>query len=177
MQKTDFSCNADGNTPYRNPDTIGEVKKLPERDSMMLFKWLYDNQMKANINKCPLQVNEKDEVVINLGETEIKSSEYGKLLGMKFDKKLNFNEHLNNVISKVSCKLNVLLRVVPCIKSVFHGRESIPYFGPKICNIAPLKLKGSINLNAFKNVIKKWQPKNCSCRLCKQYVSYLGFIR
>ena len=49
MQKTDFSCNADGNTPYRNPDTIGEVKKLPERDSMMLFKWLYDNQMKANI--------------------------------------------------------------------------------------------------------------------------------
>ena len=144
---------------------------------MIVFKWLYDNQIKANINKCPLQVNKKDEVVINLGESEIKSSEYGKSLGMNFDKKLNFNEHLNNVISKVSYKVNVLLRVLPCIKSVFHGSESIPYFGPKICNIAPLELIESINLNAFKNVTKKWQPKHCSCRLCKQYVSYLSFIR
>ena len=86
---------------------------------------------------------------------------------MKFDKKLNFNERLNKVVSKASHKVNVLLRVVPCMKSVFQGRESISYFGPKICDIAPLELKESINLNAFKNVIKKWQPKNCSCRLCK----------
>ena len=82
--------------------------------------------MKANINKCPLQVNKKNEVVINLGETEIKSSEYGKLLGMKFDKKLNFNEHLNNVISKASYKVNVLSRVVRCTKSVFLERKVFP---------------------------------------------------
>ena len=131
----------------------------------------------SKYNKCALQVNKKDELDINLGETEIKNSEYGKLLGMKFDKKLNFNEHLNNVITKASHKVNVLLRDVPCMKSVFQGRESIQYFGPKICDIAPLELKESINLNPFKNVIKKCQPKNCACRLCKQYVSYLGFIR
>ena len=126
MQENDFSSYADHNTPYRTTDTIDKVLKLPERDSMMLFKWLYDNQMKANINKCPLQVNKKNEVVINLGETEIKSSEYGKLLGMKFDKKLNFNEHLNNVISKASYKANVLSRVVRCTKSVFLERKVFP---------------------------------------------------
>ena len=45
--------------------------------------------MKANISKCDLLVNKKDEVVINLGETEIKNSEYEKLLGIKVDAKLN----------------------------------------------------------------------------------------
>ena len=59
----------------------------------MLFKWFSDNQMKTNFRKCHL-VNKKDEVVINLGETEIKNSEYEKLLGIKFDPKSNFNEHL-----------------------------------------------------------------------------------
>ena len=36
--------------------------------------------MNANVSKCHL-VNKKDEVVINLRETEIKNSEDGKLLG------------------------------------------------------------------------------------------------
>ena len=49
----------------------------------MLFKWFPENQMKANISKCHLQVNKKDEVVINLGEMDIKNSEHEKLLGIK----------------------------------------------------------------------------------------------
>ena len=126
MKKNDFSSYADDNTPFRTADTIGELIKLPERDSMMLFKWLSDNQMKANISICHLQVNKKGEVVINLGETEIKNSGRRKLLGIKFDTKLNFNEHLNNLISKGSGKVNVLSRVMPCIKSVFHRSKSIP---------------------------------------------------
>ena len=78
----------------------------------MLFKWFSDNQMKANISKCHLLVNKKDEVVIKLGKTEIKNSEYEKLLGIKVDTKLNFNEHLNDIISKASRKVNALSRVV-----------------------------------------------------------------
>ena len=95
----------------RTADTIDEVTKLLERDSTMLFKWFSDNQMKANISKCHLLVNKNDEVVINLGETEIKNSEYEKLLGIKVDTKLNFNEHLNNIISKASHKVNAFSRV------------------------------------------------------------------
>ena len=66
-------------TRLRTADTIDEAIKLLERDSTMLFKWFSDNQMKANISKCHLLVNKKDEVVINLGETESKNSEYKKL--------------------------------------------------------------------------------------------------
>ena len=80
MKDTDFSSYADDNTPYRTADTIEEIIKLLERDSMMLFKWFSDNQMKANISKYHFLVNKKDEVVINLGEMETEISEYEKLL-------------------------------------------------------------------------------------------------
>ena len=79
----------------------------------MLFKWFPGNQMKANISKYHLLVKKKDEVVIKLGEMEMKNSEYEKLLGIKVDTKLNFNEHLNDIISKASHKVIALLRVVP----------------------------------------------------------------
>ena len=109
MKETDFSSYVDDNTPYRIADTIEEVIKLLKRDSTMLFKCFSDNQMKANISKYYLLVK-KDEVVINLGETEIKNRGYEKLLGIKFDTKLNFNEHLDEIISKASCKVNALLQ-------------------------------------------------------------------
>ena len=57
---------------------------------------------------------------------------------------------------------------VPNVKSVFHGRESISYLGPKTWDIVPVELKQLTSLNAFKKDIKKSQPKNCPCRLCKQ---------
>ena len=57
----------------------------------------------------------KDKVVIILGETEIKNSEYEKLLGIKLDTKLNLNEYLNNIISKASRKVNALSIVEPYI--------------------------------------------------------------
>ena len=65
---------------------------------------------------------------------------------------------------------------VPNVKSGFHGSGSITYLGPKIWDIVPLQLKELTSLNAFKKGIKKWQPNNCPCRLCKQYVLNLRFI-
>ena len=58
--------------PYRTKGTIEEVMKLLEQGSTMFFKWFSDNQMKANISKCHLLVNTKDEVVIYLGDSELK---------------------------------------------------------------------------------------------------------
>ena len=64
---------------------------------------------------------------------------------------------------------------IPNVRSVFHGSEIISYLGPKIWDIVPLELKELTSV-AFKKVIKEWKPKNCPCRLCKKYVSNLGFI-
>ena len=78
MNKTDFASHADDNTPYRTTSTIDEVTQLLEHDSMMLFQWFSDYQMKANINECHLLVNKKDEVIIKMGDMEIKNSEHEK---------------------------------------------------------------------------------------------------
>ena len=59
----------------------------------------------------------------------------------------------------------------PLVRSVFHGTESIFYLGPVIWDILPDSYKNVPNFNVFKT--KK--PENCPCRLCKTYISRVGF--
>ena len=107
MNETAFASYADDNTPV---NTINEVIQSLEHDSMILFKWFSDKQMKVNRSKCHLLVYKKDEVILRIGDTEIKNSEYEKLQGIKVDTKLNFNEHLKDVISNASHKVNAVSR-------------------------------------------------------------------
>ena len=65
---------------------------------------------------------------------------------------------------------------LPNVKSVFCGTESISFLGLKIWNIVPNEFKKETSLDAFKKLIKKWQPENCPCSLWKSYVQNLGFI-
>ena len=62
------------------------------------------------------------------------------------------------------------------IRTVYYGTETISFLGPKIWSILPNEIKESESLIEFKNKIKKWKPKECPCRLCKTYISGVGFI-
>ena len=93
--------------------------------------------MKANISKCHLLVNKKDEVTIRIGDTEIKNSEYEKSLGIKNDTKPNFNEHLNDIISKASRKVNALSRVMPYM-SLSKKKKLVSSFFNSQFNYCPL---------------------------------------
>ena len=62
------------------------------------------------------------------------------------------------------------------VKSVYHGSESISYLGPKIWEIVPAKIKETNSLNRIKIEIRKWVPQSCPYRLCKQYISGIGFF-
>ena len=137
MNETGFASYADDNTPYRTANTIDEVIQSLEHDSMMLSQWFSDNQMKANISKCHLLVNKKNEVTIRIGDTEIKNSEYEKLLGIKVDSKLNFNEHLNNIITKASGRVNALSRVMPYM-SLSKKKKLVSSFVNSQFNYLPL---------------------------------------
>ena len=66
--------------------------------------------------------------------------------------------------------------VIPRVNTVYHGTESITYLGPKIWDIVPEEFKQKRSLNSFKESIRKWVPVNCPCRLCKTYVTGVGFI-
>ena len=63
------------------------------------------------------------------------------------------------------------------IRTVSYGSETISYRGPKTWTLIPEEIKNSTtNLEEFKTKIKRWKPQGCSCRLCKFYISNLGFL-
>ena len=64
--------------------------------------------------------------------------------------------------------------IIPNVKTVNHGFESLRYLGPKIWETIPSPLKEINSLKNFKNVIKKWKPESCPCRLCKIYIQNIG---
>ena len=77
LSQTDFASYAVNNTPYAEADNIDEVITILENDSIQLFVWFSDNQMKANKDKCHLVIsnNEKVSIKIDNIESENTSSE------------------------------------------------------------------------------------------------------
>ena len=55
--------------------------------------------------------------------------------------------------------------VIPNVKSVNYGLESIRFLGIKIWESLPNNLKNKESI-----AIKAWKPKSCPCRLCKTYL-------
>ena len=66
--------------------------------------------------------------------------------------------------------------ILPRIRKVNSGEESIRYRGPKTWELVPKEIKSVKNLKVFKEKIKSWKPKGCDCRLCKTYIQGVGFI-
>ena len=114
MNETEFASYTDDNTPYTSSQNVDNVIRTLVNDSVSLFKWFSNNQMKTNKDKYHLLSN-KERVTMKIVETEIKSSNCEKLLGIKIDSNLIFNEHLNNIICKTSHKTNALFRVAPYV--------------------------------------------------------------
>ena len=66
----------------------------------------------------------------------------------------------------------------PNVKSEYKGKLSLRYFGPVVWDyMLPENLKTITTFEKFKTEIKKWVPENCPCRLCKTYISQVGFVK
>ena len=65
--------------------------------------------------------------------------------------------------------------VIPKVKTVNRGVETIRYRGPLTWDIVPEDIRKSESLSIFKNKIKEWKPTNCTCRLCKDYIPGVGY--
>ena len=68
--------------------------------------------MKANTDKCHLLVTRDTDVTAKIGEFDVKNSREEKLLGVKIDSKLSFENHVSSLCKKASQKLHALARVV-----------------------------------------------------------------
>ena len=68
--------------------------------------------MKANADKFHLLVTRDTDVTVKVGEFDVKSSREEKLLGVKIDTKLSFENHVSSLCKKASQKLHALARVI-----------------------------------------------------------------
>ena len=113
MNETDFSSYADDNTPYVVDNNIQDVIIKLQNASLALFQWFYDNQVKANTEKYHFICSTDDKVNIIVENQKICNSPCEKLLGVRFDSKLTFDAHINDICKKAGLKLNALARITP----------------------------------------------------------------
>ena len=132
LSQTDFTSYADENTPYVEANNIDKVIKILENDSIWLFQWFSDNQIKANKNDCLLAINNNEKVSMNIDDIKIENTSSEKLLGIIIDSKLNFKQHLEGIIKKFSRKINVLSRITPYVNLVKPNLLMISFLHPNL---------------------------------------------
>ena len=76
--------------------------------------------MKLNTDKCHLLMNTQDQNFLKLGNFDIKNSFSEKLLGITFDWKLKFSNHIEDICKKATRKFNALSSIVPYMESAKH---------------------------------------------------------
>ena len=87
------------------------LEKL-ESSTHDLFRWFKENHMKANPDKFHLLVTTNALTSVSINGFQITNSTEEKLLGIKFDTKLSFENHVASLYKKASQKLHALTRIV-----------------------------------------------------------------
>ena len=74
---------------------ISDVLIKLDNAAETVLQWFKDNRMKANPDKYHVLINNtKKSFQIKIGNETVSNSKYEKLLGVKIDHELNFNEHV-----------------------------------------------------------------------------------
>ena len=81
-------------------------------NSISVISFLVPWRLPHNADKCHLLVTTKRSVSANIGEFVINNSNEEKLLGIKIDTKLSFENHVSSLCKKASQKLHALARIV-----------------------------------------------------------------
>ena len=105
---------ADDTTLYHSHRNIRYLKWCIEDDLHRMMDWLKANKLTLNVSKteCILfnstKEKQAEQFKIMIGETEIKSSEYAKLLGIWLDKDLTWRKHTNTLLLKLKQNTTLL---------------------------------------------------------------------
>ena len=103
---------ADDTTPYAIESNINKLICTLEIDINTILTWFDNNFFKLNPDKCKLLITKHAEnVEIKIKNVNIVAEKSVKLLGIKIDNNLNFNEHVSSLCKKANLKLHALSRV------------------------------------------------------------------
>ena len=92
--KCDIASYADDNTPYTSDISLNLVLEKLKSSTHDLSRWFKENHMKANPDKCHRLVTTNSLTSVNINDFQITNSTEEKLLGIKFDSKLSFENHV-----------------------------------------------------------------------------------
>ena len=107
----DIASYADDNTPYNFDFSLDNVISNLEKSTNSLLNWFRENHMKANADKCALLVSSNESCTAKIEDFSTKNSTGEKLLGVKFDYNLSFENHVTSLCKKTSQKLHALARI------------------------------------------------------------------
>ena len=110
-----FARYADDNTPYTHFSKIEHVLTNLQGASDKLFHWFSENHLVANARQRHLLSSSNLLVDIPIANTKISNVERGKLLGVNFQDRLNFDYHVNILLKKASKKYHTLARIWNCM--------------------------------------------------------------
>ena len=105
---------ADDCSPYESAETIDDVIRKLEHDSVALIEWYENNYLKPIPDKWHVLLSNagnRKEFTITVGNKCISNSSEEKILGVYFDDKLNFHVHLSKLCKRASRKLHALARI------------------------------------------------------------------
>ena len=107
----DIAIYASDNTRDNFGFNLSNVISNLENSTNSLLNWLTENHMKANADKCHLLVSSDESCKAKIEDFSIKNSIEEKLVGVKFDSNLSFENHVTSLSNKASQKLYVLARI------------------------------------------------------------------
>ena len=97
---------ADDTIPYDIKSRYAELIDSLQLDSNILLVWFNINFLKLNADKCKLLIsNKQEELSINIEGESIICEKSVKLLGIKIDNQLTFNDHISNICKKSQHKI------------------------------------------------------------------------
>ena len=114
LQKCDLANYADDSTLYSSGKSISNIMNSLSHNSTILPKWVHNNLMVLNPDKCSFMLLSVDDVLqtnLMCGNETPKDSKQGKVLGVTIDNKLNFATHPSNITKNSNIKFNALTRV------------------------------------------------------------------
>ena len=74
---------------------------------------VWNNLLKGNADKCHFLVRPSQEVSLNVNNFKIKNSKCEKLLDVKFDSKLRFDQYITDLCRRASRRIHASARVTP----------------------------------------------------------------
>ena len=128
IDNIDIASYADDNSPYSVGKSQCDLETKLQKASVKLFKWLHENGLTANQDKCHFLSSLDINIKFLLPACILENADSHKLLGVTIERKLNFNEHVTSLCDQTSKEIQALVRIFPYIPQIQKRRLMNAYF-------------------------------------------------